>query len=147
MATKMLLTSEEFLDVVGHLPEGKRYELIRGEIYEMGGVTGRHGEIAGEFARRIGNWNREAKAGSLGVEVGFTLERSPDTVRVPDIFFIARGRMSREAARRGYAELAPDFIVEIRSPNDSWQSMIDRANTFFARGTLLAVLVLSLIHI
>ena len=141
MATKMLLTAEDFERVVRQLPEDRRYELIRGEIYEMGGVTQRHGEVAVEIGARFREWNRGAKAGSIGVEVGFTLERAPDTVRVPDVFFVAKGRLTREQSRRGYAEVAPDLIVEIRSPNDTWRSLVDRAESFFARGTRMAILV------
>ena len=141
MVTKMLLTSDEFADIIGHLPEDRRYELIRGEIYEMGGVTSRHGETAVEFGRRLGNWNAETKAGRVSVETGYTLERSPDTVRVPDIAFVAKGRILKGQGRRGYMDLAPDLIVEVRSPNDSWPSLVDRADTFFAAGTRIAMLV------
>src|SRR5579884_1878174 len=141
MVTKLLLTSEEFFEVVSRLPEGRRYELICGEIYEMGGVTKRHGEVATEIGRRIGNWNAGSKAGSVGTEVGFTLQRGPDTVRVPDVFFIAKGRVSREASRRGYPDAAPDLVVEVRSPNDTWQSLVDRANALLAAGSRMALLV------
>lgn len=141
MATKMLLTAEDFERVVSRLPEDRRYELIGGEIYEMGGATKRHGEIAVQCARLIADWNDQAKAGSVGVETGYTLERRPDTVRVPDVFFIAKGRVTREQSRRGYAEVAPDLVIEIRSPNDTWQSLVDRAEHFFAHGSRMAILV------
>ncbi|HLG74417.1 MAG TPA: Uma2 family endonuclease [Chloroflexota bacterium] len=141
MATKMLLTAGDFERVVSRLPEDRRYELIRGEIYAMGGVTKRHGEIAIEIGARLREWNRRTKAGSIGAEVGYTLERGPDTVRVPDVFFIAKGRVSREQSRRGYAEVAPDLIVEIRSPSDSWQSLMDRAEQFLEHGSRMALLV------
>ncbi|HEU0169179.1 MAG TPA: Uma2 family endonuclease, partial [Chloroflexota bacterium] len=91
--------------------------------------------------RLFGQWNREHRAGSVGVEVGFTLQRGPDTVRVPDVYFMAKGRLSHEASRRGYPDATPDLIVEIRSPNDTWQSLVDRANALLAAGARMALLV------
>jgi hypothetical protein len=35
MATKALLTSDEFEQIVSRLPEDRRWELIRGELYEV----------------------------------------------------------------------------------------------------------------
>ena len=101
----------------------------------MGGVTRRHAEIAVEIAARLREWNREHRAGGVGAAGGFTLQRGPDTVRVPDVYFMAKGRVSPEASRRGYPEAAPDLVVEVRSPNDTWQSLVDRANNLFRRGT------------
>jgi Uma2 family endonuclease len=140
MATKALLTSEDFEQIVSRLPEDRRWELIKGELYAMGGATDRHGAIAAQVARLLLNWNDSARAGTVHVETGYTIEQQPDTVRVPDIAFVRKGRVPPEQRRRGYPRLAPDFVAEIRSPNDRWQYLVDKAENLFQAGTRMALL-------
>ncbi len=138
MLTKALLTSEDLERVQS--ATGKNYELIRGELFEVMPATPRHHQIAFQTGRLLKNWNDIAKAGVVGAG-GYTLERRPDTVRGPDVSFISKGRMSRQQARRGFPELAPDLIVEVRSPNDTWAELVEKAEQFMGAGTRLALLV------
>lgn len=139
MATKLLLTAEDFEKLLAG--DDRRLELIRGEVYELSPVNNRHREVAGEVCRRVGNWNLERKAGSVGPEGGFTIELRPDTVRAPDISFVAKGRIPEGQKRRGFPTIAPDFIVEVRSPGDSWSTLVQKADQFFAAGTRMALLL------
>ena len=50
-------------------------------------------------------------------DTGFKIERDPDTVRAPDVAFVARERLA-DIPDEGYAELAPDWVAEILSPSD-----------------------------
>src|SRR5438067_13022755 len=50
-------------------------------------------------------------------DTGFKIERDPDTVRAPDVAFVARERLA-DIPDAGYAELAADWVAEIRSSND-----------------------------
>ena len=135
MATKLLFKAED-LDWL-QSKTGKRLELVRGEPVEV--PTGfPHGEVIGQMMFLFLAWNKEHHAGRFAADAGYTLERNPDTVRGPDISFLRAGRTP---AARGFGEMAPDFIVEIRSPNDSWQDIVDKVGEFFARGTQLAWLV------
>ncbi len=120
---------------------GKKYELIRGELFEPAPVTSRHGQVAGQTYLRIQNWNEAARGGVVSVEAGYALERDPDTVRVPDISFVSRGRLTAEQARRGIPDLAPDLAVEVRSPNDPWPELVRKAEQFMAAGTRLVWLI------
>lgn len=51
-------------------------------------------------------------------ETGFVLARSPDTVRAPDVAFVAESRLPRGNAT-GFFEAAPDLAVEVLSPSDT----------------------------
>ena len=53
----------------------------------------------------------------VAAETGFKLQSNPDTVRAPDLAFI---RADRVPARPpdGFAEFAPDLVVEVLSPDD-----------------------------
>jgi hypothetical protein len=57
MAVKALFRAEDLMPV--HAATGKRYELIRGELYEVT-VAIRHELISAEFIARLRNWNRGA---------------------------------------------------------------------------------------
>lgn len=70
----------------------------------------------------------------VAVEGGFTLERDPDTVRGPDVSFVQRGRLRPEQSRRGFPDLGPDLAVEIRSPDQTWKELEDRARDYFTAG-------------
>src|SRR5579875_2681542 len=100
MATKALLTSEDFALFAPR--SDKKLELIRGEVYEASPVTQRHSEVTGGIGGLLGDWNKENRAGRVGIEGGYTIELRPDTVRAPDISFVAKGRIPREQARRGF---------------------------------------------
>lgn len=139
MATKALLTSEELERI--QAATGKNYELVRGELYEVMPPNFRHGQIAGEIHALIRDWSRRTQAGSVTVESGFTLERRPDTVRGPDVSFVAKGRLSRDQARKGFPDLAPDFVAEVRSPDDGWAELRAKAQEYLRAGSRMVVLV------
>jgi Uma2 family endonuclease len=139
MAIKALFTAEDLERI--QEATSKDYELVRGELYEVLPPTERHGEVSGQIYRLIANWNDMAHAGRVAVESGFTLARGPDTVRGPDVSFVARGRISREQARRGFPDLAPDLVVEVCSPSQSWADLRDKAREYLRAGSRLVLLV------
>ena len=138
MATKVLYKAEELMDLQSKL--GKRLELFRGELVKV--TTGwRHGEVTGEIYMLLVQWARPRKAGRVACDAGVILERDPDTVRGPDVSFVRRGRISKAQAERGFPELAPDFVVEVKSPNDTWASLVRKAQEYLDRGVPLVLLV------
>jgi Uma2 family endonuclease len=139
MAIKALFTAEDLERI--QEATGKDYELVRGELYEVMPPTARHGRIQVRIGRLLDTWNDEAHAGQVFVESGFTLARGPDTVRGPDVSFVARGRISREQARRGFPDLAPDLVVEVCSPSQSWADLRDKAREYLRAGSRLVLLV------
>ena len=78
---KKLLTAADLLA----LPDdGKRYELIRGELIAMPPASHEHGRVAERFGRRIGNFAEEHDLGhGIAAETGVHIERNPDTMRAP----------------------------------------------------------------
>ena len=79
MPAQALLTAEELLHL--HLPN-KRTELVRGMLIIREPAGYQHGDVAARLLLAIG---KHVDAHALGrvfaAETGFTLERSPDTVR------------------------------------------------------------------
>ncbi|HEU0167923.1 MAG TPA: Uma2 family endonuclease [Chloroflexota bacterium] len=135
MVTKLLFKAKELEWLQSKT--GKRLELVRGEPVEV--PTGfPHGEAVGELMFQFLAYNHQHHVGRFAADAGYTLATDPDTVRGRDISFFRAGRTP---AARGFGEVVPDFIVEVRSPNDSWQEIVDKTGEFFAKGTQLAWLV------
>ena len=81
MTTRTLVTADELL----RMPDdGKRYELIDGELIEMAPAGSRHGEIAASVVIVLGHYVRKNNLGTIfAAETGFLLRYDPDTVRAP----------------------------------------------------------------
>ena len=73
-------------------------------------------------------------------DTGFKITSAPDTVRAPDVAFVGRGRADR-IPDRGYAELAPDLLAEILSPDDRPAEVLAKIADWLAAGTKLVWLV------
>jgi len=113
---------------------GKKFELVRGELYEVMPTSQRHGTIVIRTGRKLDEWAERTGAGQISGDSGYILERDPDTVRGPDIAFVRKGRLKARQSRRGFPELAPDLAIEIRSPNETWVELAEKAREYFAAG-------------
>ncbi len=112
--TAGLMTAEDLLKA--HVPN-KRTELVRGRLVVREPAGWRHGAVTMNLTIRLAQHVDLTGAGQLlAAETGFTLARDPDTVRAPDIAFVRRERLPSDTV--GFAELAPDLVVEVLSPDD-----------------------------
>jgi len=94
-----------------------RCELVRGEFRTLIPPGYEHGRVVMNLAVPLGDFIRAHSLGTiLAAETGFVLARDPDTVRAPDIAYLAADREPGPA--RGYYEGAPDLVVEVLSPDD-----------------------------
>ena len=97
------------------LPEGKRAELIDGQIYDMAPPSPLHQELVQQLSRTIGNYI-EKKGGSCKVypaPFAVFLNEDDTTYVEPDISVVCD---KSKISHRG-CEGAPDFVIEIVSPS------------------------------
>ena len=124
-AARELLTADDLLRLSS---DGVRGELIRGALSETMPAGIRHGKIVVRLAARLYNFVDSKKLGVLvASDSGVWLERDPDTVREPDVAFFSAAKIPLDADISGYAEVAPDLVVEIVSPNDRRAEVNDKA--------------------
>ncbi len=136
-ATK-LMTAEELL----RLGDDVRGELIRGEFCEVMSVGQEHAEIVMQLGYLLKAFTVPRKLGRVaGSDLGVLLERDPDTVREPDIAFTSAERMPPGVRNRGYQEIVPDLVAEVRSPNDSSREVHDKAPMWLSHGVRLVWVV------
>jgi Uma2 family endonuclease len=132
------MTADELLRL--RIP-GKRIELVKGVLVMREPAGYRHGEVAAELAYRLTDHVKANQLGRvLAVETGFKLSSDPDTVRAPDIAFISRGRLP-EPPPTGYAELAPDLVIEVLSPDDRPGAVLAKVADWLEAGCRLVWVV------
>ncbi|MCY4075679.1 MAG: Uma2 family endonuclease [Acidobacteria bacterium] len=142
-APRPLVTADELPSVsTRHSDLGKRTELVQGELIVMAPAGGRHGQVAHKVALLVGNHVLERSLGRVfAAETGFLLRRDPDTVRAPDVAFVAGQRLGIEDIPAGFLEMAPDLAVEVVSPGDSGAAVQNRVSDWLATRTRLVWVV------
>lgn len=130
-----LMTAEELLA----LPDdGKQYELVQGELVEVSPSAIVPTIVALNLAARIWNYLRRRKIGICGIaDGGFVLQRGPDTVRAPDVWFVRSERIPEAGLPASFWPGTPDLAVEVLSPTDRFAAVLRKAQDYIAAGTLL----------
>ena len=120
----------------------QRVELVRGEVITMAPAGAEHGEIAGFTFGALFNFVRPNSLGSLfAAETGFILARNPDTVRAPDVAFVAAERAAQQRGRTGFFEGPPDLAVEVVSPHDTAEEVEAKVLDYLEAGTRMVWIV------
>ena len=133
-----LLTAEQFL----RLPRtANKQELVDGRVVEMPPVGSGHGETQVTFPGRLSAWNKQCKLGRVFVETGYVFARGPDLVRGPDVSFIRAGKIPPDHDEDDYIEAVPDFVLEIRSKNDTMPELRAKAEEYLSFGVPLVWLL------
>ncbi len=130
MATGTKLYTAEDLLAMG--PDA-RFELDRGVLVPMSPSGFSHGRVAANAQFALESHVRRGGHGRvLAAATGFKLARDPDILRAPDVAFIRTPRLPPEG--EGYAELAPDLVVEVVSPGDTAHEMDVKVAEYLAAG-------------
>jgi Uma2 family endonuclease len=134
-AVTRLMTAEE----LWVLPSGNhRHELVRGELLTTAPSGFNHGVVINRLAFLLTQHVYAHRLGLItGAETGFVLARNPDTVRAPDIGFVAMERVNVAGRPENFWEGAPDLAVEILSPSDTVDTFEGKVDDYLAAGTPL----------
>lgn len=137
--TKTLLSAAELYERPDH---GGRTELVKGELTPMSPASTQHGKIASRLDRYVGNFVEDNDLGEVyAAETGFTIEEDPDTVRAPDVSFVARSRIPPEGEPPGFWAIAPDLVAEVLSPFDVASKVQQKITEYLQAGVRLVWLV------
>jgi Uma2 family endonuclease len=139
MSTTLPFSAQDLLAMPA---DGKRYELVARELHMMSPSGWKYGEIVGNLHGMLWNRIHANQLGKIfGAETGFLLSRNPDTVRAPDIAFIAKQHLPSTEPSDSYWPGAPDLAVEVLSPSDRKGEVDEKIRAWLAAGVLMVWVV------
>ncbi len=140
MAVQEKLYTADDLWELSTLPENadRHFELIEGELIEVAPSSAVPTLVTVRITRIFDTYVSDHDLGYVtGSEGAFQL--APKTVLVPDVAFIAKGRLAEIPDR--YFLLAPDLVIEVVSPTDRIKAAQRKAAKYIAFGTRLVWIV------
>ncbi|MEH2371656.1 Uma2 family endonuclease [Nostoc sp.] len=136
------VTDEELMLMSSQNPELRFERNVNGTLETMpptGGISGNREIKAGAY---LFNWVESQNLGEVfGPSTGFRLANT--AVRAPDAAFVAKGRLPEgwDQQEDKFINLAPDFIIEIRSKNDSLTKLKAKMEEYISNGVQLGWLI------
>ena len=120
------------------LPDSVSYELVDGRLVErgMGTVSS---WIGGELYGRVRDFCKQHRLGwAFPADASYQcFPDEPERVRKPDVSFIRFGRLPGEKLPEGHTRIAPDFAVEVVSPNDLASELDRKVKEYLGAGVRL----------
>lgn len=123
------------LEALYNLPENadKKFELLKGVIYEVPTGTPLHAWIISTLVQIIGTFVKEHN-------LGFVFSDSVDyylpngDVFIPDVSFVS---MKRQPTLPDKFTIAPDLAIEVVSPTNRPREILNKVESYLESGTLL----------
>jgi Uma2 family endonuclease len=113
------------------------YEIIDGEVIPLASPTIKHQIVSRELFRRLDTQITAKRLGEiLYAPLDFVIRRAPVRTRQPDLFFLSRERLQDWAhlQEQPRLEFAPDLVIEILSPSDTYTYWSEKLQDYFALG-------------
>src|SRR5688572_17496713 len=124
-----------------HLPDEKLYELVRGQLVEkkMGFLSI---WIAWQVSRLIGNYIEGKQMGWVSTEVPVAcFPWIPNHARKPDVAYFHRNRLPMPLPTQDPITVAPNWVVEVLSPNDNAMDVDEKIAEYLQAGIELVWIV------
>jgi len=136
------ISDEELMLMSSKNPELRFERNADGTFVTMpptGGISGNRELKAGAY---LLTWVESQDLGEVfGSSTGFKLANT--AVRSPDAAFVAKGRLLEDwdEKEEQFLDLAPDFVIEIRSKSDSLEQLKAKMEEYIANGVRLGWLI------
>jgi Uma2 family endonuclease len=130
-----VFTADEFF---AHSSADDASELVRGKVRMMTPAGGAHGVVSAAVFRAPDRFVEDNRFGQCFTDnTGFALPGIPHTVRSSDAAFVRNERLPAEGIGPGWISVAPDFVVEIRSPTETLVELEEELRDYEPAGTTL----------
>jgi len=126
-----------------HIDPKKHYEVVDGRIVEELPLSAYEYWLATRLVREIILFDPAGKLGNIVEEALFLIDRARKLKRRPDVAFISRERwpLSRAVPRKNSWDVIPDLAIEITSPTDKVDDVLDKLDEYFTAGVCLVWVV------
>jgi len=136
------LSNDQFFELCQINRDLRIERSAHGECIVMPPTGGETSEQNAEITMQLRAWaKRDGTGTSFDSSGGFLL---PNTaVRSPDAAWVKTSRLAALSTeqRRKFIPLCPDFVIEIRSPNDSLNALQEKMQEYLANGARLGWLI------
>ena len=136
------LTDSQFEQLCAQNQDTKFEMTSQGELIVMSPTGSESGRQNGSLFGQIWYWNRQSKLGVVfDSSTGFTFPNGAK--RSPDVSWIEVTRWNEltRKQKRGFAPIAPDFTLELLSPNDRLQDTQKKMQEYIKCGVKLGWLI------
>ena len=136
------LTDDQFFDLCQSNQDLDLEFTSTGELVIMSPVGGESGRSEMRLGALVYNWNESSELGY--VFSSSTVFRLPDgSKRSPDVAWVEASRWNGLTAgeRRKFPPIAPDFVIELRSPSDDLKPLQDKMVEYLKNGVRLGFLI------
>ena len=126
-----------------YLPEAKpALEWVNNRVLQKVTPMRKHSLAQGRFYGVLDEWARPNRSGMAGTEWHFQVQPPGEIARtlVPDVAFLSFERMP-DLEATDIARIAPDVVVEVRSPEDLQADIDEKTRVYLAAGTRVVFLV------
>lgn len=135
-------SDEEFLEFCRRNPDARIERESNGEIILMAPTYTETGAMNFDLSLLLGIWAKKNGMGrAFESSTGFTLPNR--ALRSPDASWISFKRWNAlsDAERSGFANICPDFVVELRSTSDDLAKVRAKMDEYIENGALLGWLL------
>ncbi len=133
-----LLTAEEFARRYG----GQRVELVKGLVKELPMPFPKHGKSCGTIAYFLTDYALKRDCAHVMTNDSFVKTRgNPDTVRGADVCYFSYERLPKGEVPDGLLPIAPDLVVEVRSPSDGWSEIFTKVGEYLGAGVRVVIVL------
>jgi Uma2 family endonuclease len=124
------LSLEEFLS----LPSGETgLELIEGRAVPKVAPRYHHSRLQAALLSVLDPWAEAC--GHVGPEWGVVLQRQgKDWVPIPDVLYVSFERLAADWAENDVCPVAPELVIEIRSPDQTFREFVVKAGDYLSAG-------------
>ena len=136
------LTDEQFFQLCQNNRDLRFERTAADELIIMPPTGSYRGNRNFDIAVELGIWNKQTKLGKgFDSSTGFKLPNGKDVS--PDVAWIKKERwhsLTPEQQNK-FAPIAPDFIIELRSPSDNLKPLQEKMEEYIENGVKLAWLI------
>ena len=119
-----------------------RLELVDGEVVELPGAGGYHATLVLHIFDLVRAYVQAHDLGLLYPDaLTYSLQRSPDVLRIPDISFIASTDIPDDWPPIGYVDVVPSLVIEVISPGNSAAEIRRRIRDYVDAGVSMVWVV------
>ncbi len=94
--------------------DGKRYEIIEGELYVSRQPGFEHQYTCSQLVRFLLEWNEQSHLGVALIAPGLIFAEDDDVA--PDVVWLSHARLTHALDAAGHLHTAPELVIEVLSP-------------------------------